>query len=339
MNSFNKPKLVFSKLDNKTLFKEYKDAVFLIDANVYILYKHYFSIKKYILINCTEENKSLKTVSLFFQKLSNLEVNRNTVIVAVGGGILLDLAGFIAATYLRGLDIVYVPTTLLAQVDACLGGKNSLNLFVDGKFIKNQIGTFKNSSKIIICPEFLKTLNKKYILDGIAEIFKHSILASKLLFFKISNNISYLYDYNFIKSLIKPSLAIKQSIVDKDFYENGLRRTLNLGHTFSHALESLYKIRHGEAVLLGLKISLDLSYKLKYISKKNYLSINITLEKLLNLRLYKILNNLDKEKLFKFIKKDKKAYGTSIYFVFIKSIKSVFAKKIKLSDLESLFNE
>jgi len=324
--------------------KNIKDnnAVYIIDKKVYKLYKKFFVNKKIILFNSLETNKSFDTVLLIYKKLAVFKTNKNTTIYAIGGGITLDIAGFIAGTYLRGLKLILVPSTLLAQVDASYGGKTALNLKINNNLLKNQVGLFKNPEKIIIIFDLLKTLSKKELLNGFAELIKHSIIADKNLFniiklinfktFKLSNTV----DFKLIKKLIKTSILIKASIVKKDYYDTSSRKKLNLGHSFAHAFETKYGLSHGFSVLLGIILASKISYKLKYLNSIDYEIILKLIYSLLSKDKLKIINNFNKEEVFSFLKKDKKSYFTSIDFVFILKISKVFVKNIDFKDLEKI---
>lgn len=336
-----------NKIKNITFASNFKDlnvfnlkkSIFLIDENVYFTYPELFKLSQNIILPCTETNKTLKTVIEVYKKLSLMNVDRTFTIFAFGGGVLLDIAGFVSSTYLRGLKLISVPTTLLAQADAAIGGKNAVNLTLKSALIKNQIGTIKNAHEIIVCTQFNKTLKTNEIKNGIIEILKHGLIGSPELFFEIINNMTKFNNIKFLENIIKKSISIKNEIVKKDLYEKNIRRKLNLGHTFAHTFESIYGLKHGSAVLLGLKYTLAISFYYLYINKKEYELINLALNKFITKDELKILNNINKEEVFALIKKDKKIIDQRIKFVFIKKIGVVFVKKIKLLDLYNLIDK
>ncbi|MAI03685.1 MAG: 3-dehydroquinate synthase [Gammaproteobacteria bacterium] len=217
-------------------------------------------------ISNPEEEKSIGSYTNIIDFLDSKSFKRSDCIVGLGGGAVTDLAGFVSSTYMRGLNYVQIPTSLLSQVDASIGGKTAINY---GK-IKNFIGTFYNPSKIIICPDFLSTLNEQEFLNGFAEVIKHSLITSedsvnKLIKKeeKIKNR-----DLETLLEIIEESIQTKASIVTEDFTEKGKRKFLNFGHTFAHGIESINlnrPILHGHAVIIGMMMALDYSKYLELI--------------------------------------------------------------------------
>lgn len=193
-----------------------------------------------------EDNKDLSTYQEILNVLSEKEFTRKDVVIALGGGLTSDIAGFAASSYMRGIDFYIIPTTLLSQVDASIGGKVAINF----NGYKNQIGAFYQPKKVIIDPDTLKTLDKRLLLEGLAEVIKMSLTSNKNLFEYIENNDA-LSDLEY---LILEAIKIKKDIVEKDEKENDIRQILNFGHTVGHALELLSngKLYHGEAVAIGM---------------------------------------------------------------------------------------
>ena len=209
-------------------------------------------------ISNPEEEKSINSYTEIVDFLSSKSFKRNDRIVGLGGGAITDLAGFVSSTYMRGLDYIQIPTSLLAQVDASIGGKTAINY---GK-IKNFIGTFYNASKIIICSKFLKTLNEQEFLNGLAEVLKHALITSDNAvdeLIKRHEQISSRETATLLE-IIEESIQIKANIVTEDFTETGKRKFLNFGHTFAHGIESANlsnPILHGHAVIIGMMMALD----------------------------------------------------------------------------------
>ena len=209
-------------------------------------------------ISNPEEEKSINSYTEIINFLSSKSFKRNDRIVGLGGGAITDLAGFVSSTYMRGLDYIQIPTSLLAQVDASIGGKTAINY---GK-IKNFIGTFYNASKIIICSKFLKTLNEQEFLNGLAEVLKHALITSDNAvdeLIKRHEQISSRETATLLE-IIEESIQIKANIVTEDFTETGKRKFLNFGHTFAHGIESANlsnPILHGHAVIIGMMMALD----------------------------------------------------------------------------------
>jgi len=224
-------------------------------------------IGRAIIIPSGEDHKNLTTTSTVLEQLLRYQINRNGLIINLGGGVVGDLGGFCASIWKRGIDFIQVPTSLLAMIDASCGGKNGINL--DG--IKNQIGTFKQPHAVIVDPSFLKTLPQREFISGIAEMLKHAI---------ISKDKSHFYQLSEIKTptienitpQIEQSITIKNEIVLQDPYEKNIRKVLNFGHTFGHAIETWsqttnYPLLHGEAIALGMIYEIHLAHHLQLISK------------------------------------------------------------------------
>jgi 3-dehydroquinate synthase len=202
-----------------------------------------------------EESKELEVAANLWHVLLDYGADRNTLLINLGGGVVCDLGAFIASTFKRGISFVHVPTSLLAMVDASVGGKNGLNF----AGLKNQIGTFNNPDLVLIEPKFLETLPELEWESGHGEMIKHSLISGRNWPLILSLRPSQIKLEN-----ISESVAVKENLVSKDFKEAGLRKVLNLGHTFGHALESLRlaqgnNITHGAAVIQGLHLALELS--------------------------------------------------------------------------------
>ena len=209
-------------------------------------------------IESGEESKNIEICSQIWRTLSELEADRKSLLVNLGGGVISDIGGFTASTYKRGIDYINIPTTLLAQVDASYGGKTGLNL----EHHKNEIGVFSNPKAVFIYPSFLKTLSKKQILSGFAEIIKHALIADKNYWDLIRSET--IADIKNWEPIICRSIEIKNKIVLDDPKEKGYRKALNFGHTIGHAIESYFMenadlsnkqghaIAHGEAIGVGM---------------------------------------------------------------------------------------
>jgi len=233
--------------------EEYGDIVFITDDNIYKLYNYLFKDNKIIVIPPGEDNKDLNTVISIYDQLIEYEVSKNTMIVGVGGGIVTDITGFVATTYLRGVRFGFVSTTLLGIVDASIGGKNGVNFYN----YKNIIGTIKKPEFIYWNIDFLKTLPERELHAGFGEILKYAIGFDKELFdilLKFSYN-ELINDKEAFYSVINRCIEIKKKIITQDLQEKNIRRKLNLGHTIAHAIEKhTHEIVHGEAVGIGLYV-------------------------------------------------------------------------------------
>jgi 3-dehydroquinate synthase len=206
-----------------------------------------------------ERFKHLGTVGRIYDALVRAQADRGSVIIAIGGGVVGDIAGFAAATFLRGVTLVHVPTTLLAQVDSAIGGKAGVNHPLG----KNLIGAFHQPSAVVVDPVFLKTLPRREFRAGLYEVVKYGVIASRPLFETVARDLKSLFERDPapLVSIISESCAIKSAIVEKDERESGPRRVLNFGHTVGHALEAVTKFRrfrHGEAVAYGMLAAAEL---------------------------------------------------------------------------------
>lgn len=206
-------------------------------------------------LEVTEENKSLETVSRIWDFLFEHAITRRGLLICIGGGALTDMGGFAAATYKRGMSYINVPTTLLAMIDAASGGKTGINY----RGIKNSIGTFAAPRATILCPEWLSTLSPQQILSGFAEMLKTGLIDGQALWNGLLQYDLDKMDTASLSPLIADCMAVKQRIVAQDPQENGMRKVLNFGHTFGHALERKMQVPHGYAVLYGMIAELYLS--------------------------------------------------------------------------------
>ena len=222
-------------------------------------------------LDCGEENKSVESVSRIWMMLSKQGARRSSILMCVGGGVVTVLGGFAASTFKRGMRCINVPTTLLAQVDASLGGKTGFNF----NGLKNEIGTFSIPEKVIIDPRFLNHLPVRERMSGFAEMIKHGLLSNREYLTRLLNLEHQEMTQEYMLELIRRSVTIKNEIVTRDPREQGLRKVLNFGHTIGHAIESLSITRgtpllHGEAVALGLVAELYLSVKEKGFPEEIY---------------------------------------------------------------------
>jgi 3-dehydroquinate synthase len=215
------------------------------------------------LFNDAETGKNLQTVEKMARKLVRAGADRKALLIAVGGGVVGDVAGFVAASYLRGVALVHVPTTVVAQVDSAVGGKTGVNL-PEGK---NLVGAFYPPRVVLVDPDVLTTLPDREFRGGLAEVIKYGVIADEKLFRFLEENMTRILrrDASVLEHVIRRSIEIKASVVSRDERESGLREMLNFGHTFGHALESATRyrrFRHGEAVALGMMCAALLGHEL-----------------------------------------------------------------------------
>lgn len=215
-----------------------------------------------IVINAGDNNKNIETLSSVWQYLSENNATRNSLLINLGGGMLTDLGGFAAATFKRGIKCINIPTTLLGAVDAAVGGKTGINFLG----FKNEIGAFAPAEYVLIDSIFFRSLDHANFLSGYAEMLKHSLIDNDKEWIRTINFDTEIINYEELTELVIGSVAVKERIVEKDPFEKGLRKALNLGHTIGHAFESLsYTInqpmQHGYAVAWGIICELYLSHK------------------------------------------------------------------------------
>ncbi len=263
-----------------TFFKSssltYSKVFILLDENSFRhcypqLVEHVEAFKdaELIEIESGEENKNIDVCLQIWSTLSELNADRKSLFVNLGGGVIGDMGGFIASTFKRGIDFINIPTTLLSQVDASVGGKVGIDL----NHLKNEIGVFSNPKAVFINSDFLKTLDKKQLLSGFAEIIKHALIADASYWKKVIQ--TDLNDIRSLDKLVETSVKIKNKVVLQDPQEYGLRKTLNFGHTIGHAIETcsleetgIESFLHGEAIAIGMICEAYLSHKLCTLPKE-----------------------------------------------------------------------
>jgi len=277
-----------------------------------------FSDKTYFLqLESSEKIKSLTTANQIYSELLKNNFGRDTVIISFGGGTISDLVGFAASTFMRGVYLVHIPTTLLSAVDSCVGGKTGVNL----KGIKNTIGTFYQPEFVLIDTNFMSSLPREEVISGFGEVIKYSYLTDKKFYTKLHSNYELVLKKSpvFLNEIIYFSVKIKSAIVSKDEKEEtGLRKILNFGHTFAHALESnsMYKLSHGKAVVLGIICALKLSYEKKLINEKQ---LNYMLKLPLRFKSSINIKKMKGEALLSKMSFDKKSSAGKIQFILLKN--------------------
>lgn len=264
-----------------------------------------------------EGNKNIGICTGIWEALSEMHADRQTVVVNLGGGVICDMGGFIASAYKRGIRFIHIPTTLLSQVDASVGGKVGIDL----AGLKNQVGFFANPQAVFIDPVFLKTLSKREILSGFAEVIKHGLIADKEYWDVIRK--SDLGGENNWEPIIHQSISIKNKIVMEDPSEKGIRKKLNFGHTIGHALESFslegneMPLTHGEAVAIGMVCEAWLSHRYRKLSQQELEQI---VDLITNWYPHRSLGDTDYHRLIELMRNDKKNNDSAIGFTLLESI-------------------
>ena len=269
-----------------------------------------------------EENKNGENYFKIINYLAENEFTRKDTVITFGGGVVGDIGAFVASTYMRGISLIAVPTTLLAMVDSSVGGKTAIDL-PSGK---NLLGTFYQPDAVYVNVDFLKTLPNREITSGMGEVIKYAFLSNLVNSNDISKGIS--------KELIYNALKIKAEIVENDEKESNLRMILNLGHTVGHAIESLsnYSYSHGECVAKGISYAIKISKKVLNLSSETAKKLN----DLLNLYPFDLSCNFTAVELVNQIKKDKKSTGDSVNFVLVEDISKPIIKKLTYNELLNL---
>jgi len=307
------------KLPDILVQNNFKKLFIITDENVSKIYLDRilnvlssFQVKTYVL-KAGEKSKKMKTVLNIYDELIEYNFNRNGVILSIGGGVVGDISGYVASTYMRGVDYIQIPTTLLAQVDSSIGGK----VGVDYKGLKNIIGSFYFPIKTIIDVELLRTLNNREMISGIGEIFKYGLIEDYNFFNYVKENIENILekDDQVLTYVVEQSVNIKKKIVKLDELDKGVRKKLNFGHTIGHSIEGLYnfdKYNHGEAVILGMLYE---SFISKEIGLINSIYFNKIYEVLTNLVTPVRFSGKEINKMINIMNYDKKNINDKVAFI------------------------
>ena len=339
-SGFNKLK---SDLDEFTAGKK---RLIVISKKVYSLYEQFLSLnpKEFIIIPDGEKEKNFKNYMKILETAYKLGLTRNDVMIAIGGGVIGDITGFAAATYMRGIDYIQIPTTLLSMVDSSVGGKTAINLN-DGK---NIIGAFHQPKAVFININFLKSLDKKNLMSGLGEILKYAFIEASCNYSKSI----YFYEYmtlccdKFFEldsvtliRIIDYSLKLKTAVVEADEKESSLRKVLNFGHTLAHALETITKYKkfsHGEAVVYGMFFAFNIAYK-KGLINYSYYRLSIELLEKYNFKNINVAKKFNPVKLTEIMKKDKKSKQNKIVMILPVSKKQVKEFEFDSDELLKMF--
>lgn len=306
-------------------------TVFIVtDEHIYSHWKSLFEGFPVLVLPAGESQKSLLQIERIVEMLIAHDADRHSFLLGVGGGVICDITGFVASIYMRGIPFAFAPTTLLAQVDASIGGKNGVNT----SLYKNMIGVFRQPEFILTDIDFLTTLPDSEFIDGLAEVVKHACIQQKSHFIFLEKHISAILarDKMVLYKVILESVQIKTKIVAADPYEKGKRKLLNFGHTFGHAIEKTKGISHGKAVSLGIVIVNAIAVKAGFLTPK---------------KAARILNLLDKiglptdapsniNALLPILKKDKKKVGNELSLILLKDIGKGFIYTIPLEQIAYL---
>lgn len=315
---------LYSSITEKINSGNFSSIFILVDENTekycldIFLQKSKIESYNKIVILSGESNKNIESCISIWDQLNSFKADRKSLLINLGGGVLTDIGGFAASTYLRGINFINIPTTLLGMVDAAHGGKTG----IDFKLLKNQIGVFNEPLEVLLDNEYLKTLSKEEYVNGYAEVVKHSLLTNK------SNlNFNSLIKLDLFKEsehIINSYSQVKNEIVESDKYESNIRKALNLGHTIGHAVESFSHIskkitdlKHGEAIVIGLITELYISHKKLNFPMKDLVAVK---EHLSNYFSQISFSDSDIDQVYDLMIYDKKNSSNKINFVLLKEI-------------------
>jgi len=322
--------LVGESMTNIMSYLPEKQVYIIADKNVAALYKHQFPPFPALEVEPGEQSKEFPVIASIWQWLLEQGADRGSFILAIGGGVVCDIAGFVASTFMRGIPFGFIATSLLAQVDASVGGKNGINLYG----YKNIVGTFTQPRFVICDTTVLATLPDEEYRNGLAEVIKHALIkdAEKFRYLQVNRQQLLHRNQDAVNHIVALSVKIKAAVVQADEHEKGERRLLNFGHTWGHALEAVLKIPHGQAVAAGMVVATDLSVAMGYLnsSERNEIAELITSYGL------PIKVEFEKPAIFNALLKDKKRESQIMHYVLLEKTGKAFVKEIELAQLKEL---
>ncbi len=323
--------LVGASITELTKYARPGRTAIVTDSNVKRIYGDKLLKEQIIVIPPGEESKTRETVAGIQDRLLELEFDRSSLLIGIGGGVITDITGYAAATYMRGMDFGFVPTTLLAQVDAAIGGKNGVNV----RHYKNVIGTIKQPGFVLCDVALLHTLPDAEMRNGYAEIIKHAAIADRKAFEHLEQNIMLRPDDRTMEEIVHRSILIKTGIVSADETEQGERMKLNFGHTIGHAIEKMTGIPHGEAVSIGMVAESAISVKRGLMKPEEKERIEKLLEKIG----LPTAAAADRQGIIDAIRRDKKRRGDVIKMPVLDGIGKARIIDVKIQELEAAIND
>jgi 3-dehydroquinate synthase len=306
-------------------------AVIITDENVFAKHKKKFNGWNTIVLKPGEQYKIQPTVDVVIDQLLALGADRKTTLIGVGGGVITDITGYVAGIYMRGIRFGFVPTSLLAMVDASIGGKNGIDVGV----YKNMVGLIRQPSFLLFDTSFLKSLPKTEWQNGFAEIIKHACIkdAAMFRFLQAHKLYDFQKDNTLISALIEKNVLIKTKVVLNDEFEQGERKLLNFGHTLGHAIENMYELSHGQAISIGMTYAAVISQQLKHFKDAE------AVVNLLDKYGLPTFAEFDTNKAFKVLMKDKKKDNVSINYILLEKIGKGVIQPLLLVQLQEIFKE
>lgn len=309
-----------------------ENTILITDENLFAKQSDQFSGWKTIVLKPGEAFKNQDTVNDAIDQLIQLQADRQSFIVGVGGGVITDIAGFVASIYMRGVHFGFIPTSILAMVDASVGGKNGIDVGV----FKNLVGVINHPQFLLYDYSFLETLPHEEWINGFAEIIKHACIkdAPMFQFLQQRSLADFKSSKEAIGKLIQQNVEIKYNVVANDEREAGDRKLLNFGHTIGHAIENTAKLPHGSAISIGMMAACTISEKINNFSKEETEQIS----SLLSQYHLPVTFNIDKTSTWNILLHDKKKSGDEMNFVVLDEIGKASVKKISLHHLQEIFN-
>jgi 3-dehydroquinate synthase len=319
-----------SSVDELSKICDIDKAVFVTDEHIAQLYPNIFTGRKLLVVPAGEPSKDLSTISSLSEQLILTGAARNSILIGIGGGVVTDITGFLASVYMRGLKFGFVPTSLLAMVDAAIGGKNGVNLGLH----KNILGTIRQPEFILYDTSFLQSLPDEEWSNGFAEIIKYACIFDAVLFEELEENSIAFYknDAAALEDVIARCVAWKNKTVAEDEQEKGIRKLLNFGHTAAHAIENLCTLPHGKAVSIGMAIACKLSEHVTGLDA----AITQRLEQLLLRYGLPINISLDATRVMEILKADKKRKDDSIDYILLKNAGEAIIQPLSLQAIENI---
>jgi 3-dehydroquinate synthase len=306
-------------------------VIYVTDENIFKAHADKFQSQQVIIIKAGEAFKQQSTVDHIVEQLITLKADRQTLLIGVGGGVVTDITGFTASVYMRGIRFGFVPTTILAMVDAAIGGKNG----VDVGIYKNLVGCIRQPDFLLYDYTFLQSLPKEEWINGFAEIIKHAAIKDADLFSTLQKNSieNYRSSIKTLDELIRQNVKIKMTVVAEDEFEKGDRKLLNFGHTLGHAIENSYLLPHGFAISIGMVAAARLSFELNNFSSKDF----DDLSSLLQQYHLPVQKEVDAGKIWDVLLMDKKKLGDGIQFVVLDKIGKAKTMTLPTSTLRLFF--
>ncbi len=318
-------------LDMVNKFSPEENTIFLTDENVYAAHARKFKGKKTIVIPAGEKHKNQSTVDEVINELIAMGADRKTLLVGVGGGVVTDICGYVGSVYMRGIRFGFAPSSILAMVDASIGGKNGIDV---GAY-KNLVGTINQPSFLLYDMKLLRSLPKEEWINGFAEIIKHACIKDAALFSELeSNSIAALRkNANSLSSLISRNVLLKSKVVKQDEFEQGERKLLNFGHTLGHAIETAYALPHGHAVSIGMIAASKISEDVLGFSETKRIS------SLLRKYGLPVQLDFDKSRAIEMVKMDKKKIRSTMSFILLKKIGKAVIQPMEMDELEEYIKQ